>query len=63
MVDQIAQAAREQSQASEQIAHNVEVMSSKESENAEWMKASSEDLEDLARTSTRLNQMVGHFKV
>jgi len=63
MVDQIAQAAREQSQASEQIAHNVEVMSSKEAENADWMKASSEDLEDLTRTSTRLNQMVGHFKV
>jgi methyl-accepting chemotaxis protein len=63
MVDQIAHAAREQSQASEQIAHNVEVMSSKETENADWMKASSEDLEDLTRTSTRLNQMVGHFKV
>jgi methyl-accepting chemotaxis protein len=63
MVDQIAHAAREQSQTSEQIAHNVEVMSSKETENAEWMKASSEDLEDLARTSTRLNEMVGHFKV
>jgi len=63
MVEQIAHAAREQSQASEEIAHNVEVMSSKESENAEWMKASSEDLEDLTRTSARLNQLVGHFKV
>ena len=63
MVDQIAHAAREQSQTSEQIAHNVEVMSGKESENAEWMKASSGDLEELTRTSTRLNQLVGHFKV
>lgn len=63
MVDQIAHAAREQSQTSEEIAHNVEVLSSKESENAEWMKASSEDLEELTRTSTRLNQVVGHFKV
>ena len=63
MVDQIAHAAREQSQTSEQIAHNVEVMSGKESENAEWMKDSSEDLEELTRTSTRLNQLVGHFKV
>ena len=63
MVDQIAHAAREQSQTSEQIAHNVEVMSGKESENADWMKASSEDLEELTRTSTRLNQVVGHFKV
>ncbi len=63
MVEQIAQAAREQSQTSEQIAHNVEVMSGKETENAEWMKASSEDLEELTRTSARLNQVVGHFKV
>jgi methyl-accepting chemotaxis protein len=59
MVDQIAHAAREQSQASEQIAHNVEVMSGKESENADWMKASSEDLEELTRTSTRLNIIAG----
>jgi methyl-accepting chemotaxis protein len=63
MVDQIAHAAREQSQTSEQIAHNVEVMSGKETENAEWMRASSEDLEELTRTSTRLNRVVGHFKV
>jgi len=63
MVEHIAQAAREQSQTSGEIAHNVEVMSGKETENAEWMKASSEDLEELTRTSARLNKVVGHFKV
>jgi methyl-accepting chemotaxis protein len=63
MVEQIAHAAREQSQTSQEIAHNVEVLSSKESENAEWTRASSEDLEELTRTSARLNQVVGHFKV
>ncbi len=63
MLEQIAHAAREQSQTSEQIAHNVEVMSGKETENAEWMKAGSEDLAELTSTSARLNQVVGHFKV
>ncbi|GMQ87696.1 MAG: methyl-accepting chemotaxis protein [Gammaproteobacteria bacterium] len=63
MLEQIAHAAREQSQTSGEIAHNVEVMSGKETENAEWMKAGSEDLAELTRTSARLNQVVGHFKV
>ena len=45
MVEQIAQAAREQSQASQEIAHNVEVMSDKESQNAELMVAGSQDIQ------------------
>ncbi|MFQ5642730.1 MAG: methyl-accepting chemotaxis protein [Thiogranum sp.] len=63
MVEQIAHAAREQSQTSTEIARNVEVLSGKEAENAEWMKASSEDLAELTETSTRLNRVAGHFRV
>ena len=63
MVEQIAQAAREQSQASQEIAHNVEVISGKENENAEHMGSSAQELSELNDMAIRLNNVVGRFKI
>jgi len=63
MVEEIAQAAREQSEVSEEIARNVELMSSTESENADLMSASSQDMSELTGTATRLKAVVSRFKV
>jgi methyl-accepting chemotaxis protein len=63
MVVEIAQAAREQSQASQEIAQNVETMSATETENAELMSASREELSELTGTAARLKAVVDRFKV
>ena len=63
MVVEIAQAAREQSQASQEIASNVETLSATESENAELMAASSEELSELTGTAVQLKTVVGRFRV
>ena len=63
MVEQISEAARQQSEVSHEIAKNVEIMSGKETENADWMGACSNDLQSLTQTAVRLNTVVGRFKV
>ncbi|VAW76307.1 Methyl-accepting chemotaxis protein [hydrothermal vent metagenome] len=63
MVEEIAQAAREQSEVSEEIARNVELMSATETENADLMSASSQDMSELTGTATRLKAVVSRFKV
>ena len=63
MVEQIAQSAREQSQTSQEIAHNVEVMSGTETQNSERMSTSAQDMAELTATAARLNTVVGQFKV
>jgi methyl-accepting chemotaxis protein len=63
MVEQISEAARQQSAASHEIAQHVESLSGKGSENAEWMDACSQDLESLTQTAARLNAVVGRFKI
>ncbi|TCK17419.1 methyl-accepting chemotaxis protein [Thiogranum longum] len=63
MVVEIAQAAREQSQASQEIAHNVETISATETENADLMSASHEELSELTGTAVRLKAVVDRFKV
>ena len=63
MVVEIAQAAREQSQASQEIASNVETLSATETENADQMSASSEELSELTDTAVRLKTVVGRFRV
>ncbi len=63
MLEQIAGAAREQSEASQEIARNVELMSVAEQQNAELMAASREDLSELTGTAARLENAVGRFRV
>lgn len=63
MVEEIAQAAREQSQASHEIARNVELISATEIENAGLMSESSQELSELTETAVRLKAVVGRFKV
>ncbi len=63
MVEQISEAARQQSEVSHEIAENVEIMSGKETENADWMGACSDDLQSLTQIAVRLNDVVGRFKV
>ena len=63
MVEEIAQAAREQSQVSEEIARNVELMSATETENADLMSASHREMTELTGTATRLQAVVNRFKV
>ena len=63
MVVQISEAAQQQSQVSSEIAQNVEILSVKETENAEWMGACNQELQELTNTATRLNQVVGSFKI
>ena len=63
MVENIAQAAREQSQASHEIARNVELISATETENAGLMSDSSQELSELTGTAARLKAVVGRFKV
>ena len=63
MVEQISEAARQQSAASHEIAQHVESLSGKGSENADWMDACSQDLESLTQTAARLNAVVGRFKI
>ncbi len=62
-VMEIAQAAREQSQASQEVARNVELMSAKETENADLMSASRQELSELTGTAMSLKAVVGRFKV
>jgi methyl-accepting chemotaxis protein len=61
MIEQIAQAAREQSDVSQAIAQNVEAISSSEQESAAWIGEGSQDLTELADTAARLERMVGRF--
>ncbi len=63
MVVQISESAQQQSQVSHEIAENVEILSAKETENAEWMGACNDELRELAKTATSLNQVVSNFKV
>jgi methyl-accepting chemotaxis protein len=63
MVEQISEAARQQSAASHEIAQHVESLSCKESENAEWMDACNQDLQALTQSATRLNSVVGRFRI
>ena len=63
MVVQISEAAQQQSQVSNEIAQNVEILSVKETENAEWMGACNEELQELTNTATSLNRVVGRFKI
>ncbi len=63
MVEQISEAARQQSAASHEIAQHVESLSCKESENAEWMDACNQDLQALTQSATRLNNVVGRFRI
>jgi methyl-accepting chemotaxis protein len=63
MVGQISEAAVQQSQVSNEIAQNVEILSVKETENADWMEACNQDLQELINTATSLNQVVGSFKI
>ena len=63
MVVQISEAAQQQSQVSSEIAQNVEILSAKETENAEWMGACNQELQELTNTATSLNQVVGSFKI
>ncbi len=62
-VMEIARAAREQSRASQEIAHNVETMSATETENAELMSVSRQELSELTGTAARLKAVVDRFKV
>ena len=63
MVEQISEAARQQSAASHEIAQHVESLSCKESENAEWMDACHQDLRALTQSAARLNNVVGRFRI
>ena len=63
MVEQISEAARQQSAASHEIAQHVESLSHKESENAGWMDACSQDLQALTESAGRLDQVVGRFRI
>ena len=63
MVVQISEAAQQQSQVSNEIAQNVEILSVKETENAEWMGACNQELQELTNTATSLNRVVGNFKI
>jgi methyl-accepting chemotaxis protein len=63
MVEQISEAARQQSAASHEIAQHVESLSHKEGENAGWMDACSEDLQELTQSAVRLEKVVGRFRI
>jgi methyl-accepting chemotaxis protein len=63
MVEQISEAAGQQSAASHEIAQHVESLSHKESENAGWMDACSQDLQALTESAGRLDQLVGRFRI
>ena len=63
MVGQIAHAAQEQSTATAEIAANVEEISHIETENAQRVLETSGYLQELADFSTRLDALVGRFKV
>lgn len=63
MVEQISEAARQQSAASHEIAQHVESLSCKESENAEWMDACNQDLQALTQSAARLTNVVGRFRI
>ena len=63
MVEQISEAARQQSAASHEIAQHVESLSHKESENAGWMDACSQDLQALTDSASRLDKVVGRFRI
>jgi methyl-accepting chemotaxis protein len=62
-VTQIADAAREQSTATEEIALNVEAISSMESDNAGRMQQASGHIQEVTELSSRLDTLVGRFKV
>ncbi len=62
MVAQISSAAGHQSTVSQEIAHNVENLSSKEHENTKLMEAGNDSLEHLSDTAIRLNKVVAQFK-
>ena len=63
MVGQIAHAAQEQSTATAEIAAHVEEISHIETENAQRVLETSGYLQELADFSTRLEGLVGRFKV
>jgi methyl-accepting chemotaxis protein len=62
MVEQISEAAGQQSAASQEIALHVESLSRKESENAGWMDACDRDLQALTAAVSRLDGVVGRFR-
>ncbi len=63
MVEQISLAAQQQSAVSSEIAKNVDILSVKEAENAEWMGSCNQELEELTNTASGLNKVVGRFKI
>ena len=63
MVEQISEAARQQSAASHEIASHVESLSVKENENAGWMDACNQDLQALTQSAARLDTVVGRFRI
>ncbi len=63
MVEQISVAARQQSEASHEIAGHIESLSHKQGENAEWMTACDQDLQALTQSADRLQKVVGRFRI
>ncbi|HHJ12857.1 MAG TPA: HAMP domain-containing protein [Gammaproteobacteria bacterium] len=62
MVESIARAAREQSDASREIASNVELLSASESENADLMSATAGEMSGFGETANRLKTLVDRFR-
>jgi len=63
MVEQIARAAREQAQTSQDITGSIEILSARQQESAALMDASISHLDELVQTANRLDAMVARFKV
>ena len=63
MVEQMSLAAQQQSEVSSEIARNVDILSVKEAENAEWMGSCHQELQELTDTASSLNKVVGRFKI